>query len=141
MHPPDLKVILKHASRLNSLLPDEFEALKTQKLDAFESLQQEKIDLLQALSESGMVRESVPASDPDTLQTIINDPLWGEIIGLLEKCKKAHQRNELLISKQLDAIKGALATLQNQDPSGALELYTKLGVVKSTRRSILSGDA
>ena len=123
MHAPDLKVVLQHASRLNSLLTDEFEALKTQKLDAFESLQQEKIDLLQALSESGMSRESVT------------------IIGLLEKCKRAHQRNELLISKQLDAIKGALATLQNHDPSGTLELYTKLGVVKSARRSILSGDA
>ena len=49
MHAPDLKVVLQHASRLNSLLTDEFEALKTQKLDAFESLQQEKIDLLQGL--------------------------------------------------------------------------------------------
>ncbi|MDB4022109.1 flagellar protein FlgN [Litorivicinus sp.] len=141
MHAPDLKVVLQHASRLNSLLTDEFEALKTQKLDAFESLQQEKIDLLQALSESGISRESVTISESDSLQATINDPLWGEIIGLLEKCKRAHQRNELLISKQLDAIKGALATLQNHDPSGTLELYTKLGVVKSARRSILSGDA
>jgi flagellar biosynthesis/type III secretory pathway chaperone len=59
----------------------------------------------------------------------------------LEQCKKSHQRNELLISKQLDAIKGALSTLQNQDPAGSLELYTKLGRVKSSRRSILSDDA
>jgi len=138
---PNLQPILASVKRLDSLLTDEFEALKTQRLDAFECLQQEKVVLLQTLAESGVVNNPGEPADSEKLKALLADPLWANITDLLESCKKSHQRNELLISKQLDAIKGALATLQNQDPNGTLELYTKLGRVKSSRRSILSGDA
>jgi len=138
---PDLQAILVSVKRLDSLLTDEFDALKAQQLDSFESLQQEKVGLLQALAESGVVNNAAEPADSKTLEMLVADPLWADITDLLEVCRKSHQRNELLISKQLDAIKGALATLQNQDPNSTLELYTKLGRVKSSRRSILSGDA
>ena len=138
---PDLQTILASVKRLDSLLTDEFEALKTQRLDAFEALQQEKASLLKGLSESGIVSQRNDTTDPQTLKALLADPLWSDITDLLEVCKTKHHRTELLISKQLDAIKGALSTLQNQDPNGTLELYTKLGRVKSSRRSILSGDA
>ena len=141
MHQPDLQGLFKVVKRLDSLLTDEYEALKSQKLDAFEALQQEKISLLQALSSSDIIEDPDQPTDPDWLEEIASNPLWNDITQVLERCKKSHQRNELLISKQLDAIKGALSTLQNQDPSGSLELYTKLGRVKSSRRSILSDDA
>lgn len=141
MHLPDLQVLFNSVKRLDSLLTDEYEALKTQKLDAFEALQQEKIPLLQALSSSGIVQNPDQPKDPARLEDLAKNPLWDDITDVLERCKKSHQRNELLISKQLDAIKGALSTLQNQDPAGSLELYTKLGHVKSSRRSILSDDA
>jgi flagellar biosynthesis/type III secretory pathway chaperone len=141
MHLPDLQAILRSVQRLDSLLTDEYEALKTQKLDAFESLQQEKVTLLQTLASSGVVQDANQPTDPERLEAIVKNPLWSDITEILERCKKSHQRNELLISKQLDAIKGALSTLQNHDPAGTLELYTKLGRVKSSRRSILSGDA
>ena len=141
MHPPDLQAIQQSVNRLESILTDEFEAIKTQKLDAFEALQQEKIALLQTLASSGVVQDSNQPSNPEQLEAIVKNPLWQDITEILERCKKSHQRNELLISKQLDAIKGALSTLQNQDPAATLELYTKLGRVKSSRRSILSGDA
>jgi flagellar biosynthesis/type III secretory pathway chaperone len=141
MHLPDLQTLLQSVQRLNSLLTDEYEALKTQKLDAFEALQQEKMSLLQMLSTNGVFQDLSQPTGPERLEAIVKNPLWNDITELLECCKKSHQRNELLISKQLDAIKGALATLQNQDPAGTLELYTKLGRVKSSRRSILSGDA
>ena len=141
MELPDLEAIFASVKRLNALLTDEFEALKTQKLDVFEALQPEKVDLLQHLAASGVVQNPEQDADPDLIKALLNNPRWGEITDLLERCKRAHQRNELLISKQLDAIKGALSTLQNQDPAGTLELYTKLGRVKSARRSILSGDA
>lgn len=141
MHLPDLQTLLSSVRRLESLLTDEYEALKTQKLDAFESLQQEKTSLLQTLATSGIVQDPNQPPNPQTLEEIVKNPLWNDITEILERCKKTHQRNELLISKQLDAIKGALSTLQNQDPAGTLELYTKLGRVKSSRRSILSGDA
>jgi flagellar biosynthesis/type III secretory pathway chaperone len=137
----DLQAIQKSVNRLESILTDEFEAIKLQKLDAFEALQQEKVILLNQLATSGAVQDPTQQTDPNLLNELANNPLWGEITEGLERCKKAHQRNELLIAKQLEAIKGALSTLQDQDPAGTLELYTKLGRVKSSRRSILSGDA
>lgn len=141
MRAPDLQEILRSVQRLNSLLTDEFEALKHQKLDTFDALQGDKVSILEKLASSGVVGDTQYPVDREIIQSVLDDPLWSDITELLERCKQKHKRNELLISKQLDAIKGALSTLQNQDPSGTLELYTKLGHVKSSRRSILSGDA
>lgn len=129
---------LASVRRLDSLLTEEFEALKTQKLDAFEALQAEKISLLESLAELTLSEDKM---DRESLERLINDPTWNEITSILERCKRSHQRNELLISKQLDSIRGALSALQNQDPTATLELYTKLGKTRATRRSILSGDA
>ena len=129
---------LASVRRLDSLLTEAFEALKTQKLDAFEALQTEKISLLESLVELNLSEEKM---DRVSLERLINDPTWNEITSILERCKRSHQRNELLISKQLDSIRGALSALQNQDPTATLELYTKLGKTRATRRSILSGDA
>jgi flagellar biosynthesis/type III secretory pathway chaperone len=129
---------LASVRRLDSLLTEEFEALKNQNLEAFETLQSEKVKILERLAELNLSEETL---DQTTLQQLINDPMWNEITSLLDRCKRSHQRNELLISKQLDTIRGALSTLQNQDPSATLELYTKLGKTQATRRSILSGDA
>ena len=134
----DLLAILASVRRLDSLLTEEFEALKTQKLDAFEALQAEKISLLESLAELNLSEDKM---DRESLERLINDPTWNEITSILERCKRSHQRNELLISKQLDSIRGALSALQNQDPTATLELYTKLGKTRATRRSILSGDA
>ena len=141
MHLPDLQVLLTTVRRLDSLLTDEYEALKSQKIEAFEALQQEKMSLLQTLASSGIIEDPEQPADPEQLEAVVENPVWGNITEILQRCKQSHQRNELLISKQLDAIKGALSALQNQDPAGTLELYTKLGRVKSSRRSILSGDA
>ena len=129
---------LASVRRLDSLLTEEFEALKTQQLDIFESLQPEKVEILEALGKLEITKENL---DRETFQQLVNDPTWNQITSMLERCKRSYQRNELLISKRLDAIKGALSALQNQDPSATLELYTKLGKTRSTRRSILSGDA
>jgi flagellar biosynthesis/type III secretory pathway chaperone len=134
----DLITILASVRRLDSLLTEEFDALKNQKIDVFEALQTEKIDILESLAKLDLSEEKM---EGETLQRLINDPTWNDVISILERCKRSHQRNELLISKQLDSIRGALSALQNQDPTATLELYTKLGKTRATRRSILSGDA
>jgi flagellar biosynthesis/type III secretory pathway chaperone len=138
MRSTSLTETLASVRRLDSLLTEEFEALKNQNLEVFETLQSEKVKILERLAELNFSEETL---DQTTLQQLINDPMWNEITSLLDRCKRSHQRNELLISKQLDTIRGALSTLQNQDPSATLELYTKLGKTQATRRSILSGDA
>jgi flagellar biosynthesis/type III secretory pathway chaperone len=138
MQQETLTQALASVRRLDSLLTEEFEALKTQQLDIFESLQPEKVEILEALGKLEITEENL---DRETFQQLVNDPTWNQITSMLERCKRSHQRNELLISKRLDSIKSALSALQNQDPSATLELYTKLGKTRSTRRSILSGDA
>lgn len=138
MQSTQLNETLASVRRLDSLLTEEFEALKKQNLEIFEALQSEKVKILEGLADLPIADESL---DQATRQQLIYDPMWNEITRLLERCKRSHQRNELLISKQLDSIRGALSALQNQDPSATLELYTKLGKTRATRRSILSGDA
>lgn len=138
MQHSDLAPLLASVRRLDSLLTEEFEALKTQKLEVFEALQVEKISILESLAEFNLSEERL---DRVALEQLTDDPTWNEITSILERCRRSHQRNELLISKQLDGIRGALSALQNQDPAATLELYTKLGKTRTTRRSILSGDA
>ena len=138
MQSTQLLETLNSVKRLESLLTEEFEALKNQNLELFEMLQAEKLKILEVLADLDFIGENI---DQAATQQLLNDPIWNEITTLLERCKRSHQRNELLISKQLDSIRGALSALQDQDPSATLELYTKLGKTRATRRSILSGDA
>ena len=138
MRKEDLDPLLLSVQRLESILGEEFEALKKQQIDKFEASQTEKISILSHIDSF-----KLPHSDADQndLQQLVNNPIWNLVTSTLEKCKRSHQRNELLISKQLETIRGALSALQNQDPSSTLELYTKLGQKRATRRSVLSGDA
>ena len=138
MQSTQLLETLNSVKRLDSLLTEEFEALKNQNLEFFEALQAEKLKILEVLAGLDFIGEKL---DQAATQELLNNPIWNEITSLLERCKRSHQRNELLISKQLDSIRGALSALQDQDPSATLELYTKLGKTRATRRSILSGDA
>jgi flagellar biosynthesis/type III secretory pathway chaperone len=138
MQSTQLLETLSSVKRLDSLLTEEFEALKNQNLEFFEALQAEKLKILEVLAGLDFIGEKL---DQAATQELLNNPIWNEITSLLERCKRSHQRNELLISKQLDSIRGALSALQDQDPSATLELYTKLGKTRATRRSILSGDA
>jgi len=138
MQSTQLLETLSSVKRLDSLLTEEFEALKNQNLEFFEALQAEKLKILEVLAGLDFIGEKL---DQAVTQELLNNPIWNEITSLLERCKRSHQRNELLISKQLDSIRGALSALQDQDPSATLELYTKLGKTRATRRSILSGDA
>ena len=101
----DLLGLFESVKRLHSLLTDEYEALKSQKLDAFEALQHEKMSILETLSSSDIVQDPDQPTDPERLEKLARHPLWNDITHILEQCKKSHQRNELLISKQLDAIK------------------------------------
>ena len=123
------------------MLDDEYEALKTQNLHTFETLQPEKLNIFNQLAGSGIFVEKVREGEKKELARLLEDPLWSEITTILEGCKIAHQRNEYLISKQLDAIKGALASLQLGPDKDTVEVYTKMGKMAQLKRSILSGDA
>ena len=109
MQSTQLLETLNSVKRLDSLLTEEFEALKNQNLEFFEALQAEKLKILEVLAGLDFIGEKL---DQAATQDLLNNPIWNEITSLLERCKRSHQRNELLISKQLDSIRGALSALQ-----------------------------
>ena len=110
--------LLTLARELEQILEQEFQALQDQKLDSFESLQPGKSDLLAQLA-----RLCPPA---DELQ---NQPQWADLRESLVRGRDAHRRNAVLIERKLEAIRGALSSLQVENPTSSVEVYDRLGKV------------
>ena len=104
------------AQDLERVLEMEFKALQEQNLENFDALQPGKAKLLTALS------ALCPA--PDQLQ---ENPHWLDFIDCMRRCRDAHQRNALIIERKLDAIRGALQSLQASAVTSTVEVYDKLG--------------
>jgi len=125
--PQALPQALACVSELEQLLEQEFDALKAQELDRFEALVQSKTDVLQQLGRITGVQDK---ADADQL-----DQAWDGFRAQMNSCRQLHQRNEILLIHKLDAIRGALDSLQMSDPTSSLEVYDRLGKVRRARRS------
>lgn len=112
--------------RLEVVLDDEFEALKVQNLDQFEVLLAEKNHILLELSRLTGVKQP---DDADKLGAH-----WNEFRSRMMACRDMHRRNEILIMRKLDAIRGALESLNVTDPTSPVEVYDRLGQIKRLRR-------
>jgi flagellar biosynthesis/type III secretory pathway chaperone len=112
--------------RLVDLLDEEFNALKVQDLDAFEELLNEKNHILADLTQLTGVRQP---EDADRL-----GPEWTPFRTRMVTCRDMHRRNEILILRKLDAIRGALESLNVNDPTSPVEVYDRLGQIKRLRR-------
>ena len=112
--------------RLVNLLDEEFNALKVQDLDAFEELLNEKNHILADLTQLTGVRQP---QDADRL-----GPEWTPFRTRMVTCRDMHRRNEILILRKLDAIRGALESLNVNDPTSPVEVYDRLGQIKRLRR-------
>ena len=112
--------------RLVDLLDEEFNALKEQDLDAFEELLNEKNHILADLTQLTGVRQP---EDADRL-----GPEWTPFRDRMRVCRDMHRRNEILIMRKLDAIRGALESLNVNDPTSPVEVYDRLGQIKRLRR-------
>ena len=119
------------AQRLARLLADEFDALKAQNIDAFEALQPGKAALLAELSTLTGVTDK--AVDPDNHP--LQDVAWDSFKQQMAACRDAHHRNEILISRQLDAIRGTIAALQGATGQATVEVYDRLGKLSRARRA------
>ena len=119
------------AQRLARLLADEFDALKAQNIDAFEALQPGKAALLAELSTLTGVTDKGVTPDDHPLQ----DAAWDSFKQQMATCRDAHHRNEILISRQLDAIRGTIAALQGATGQATVEVYDRLGKLSRARRA------
>jgi flagellar biosynthesis/type III secretory pathway chaperone len=123
---PGLNLALERVEELTSVLEEEFEALKVQDLNRFEQLLDLKTALLQALSDITGVRQP---EDADKLGSE-----WSVFRTRMLHCRDMHRRNEILIVRKLDAIRGALDSLQISDPASSVDVYDRLGRVNRMRR-------
>ena len=116
-----LEQALALAKTLEDMLEREFEQLKVQDLDAFEASQNTKNELLQQLAQLAGIHgpESADALGPE----------WDGFKEHMAHCRDMHRRNEVLIVRKIDAIRGALQSLQVQDPASSVEIYDRLGKV------------
>ena len=125
------------AKRLLDLLGDEFAALKAQQIDAFEQLQTTKAELLATLSDITGVTSQTAVSDPERLSNAV----WDGFKDTMAQCRDAHRRNELLIARQLDAIRGTIAALQGSAGQASVEVYDRLGKLSRVNRARAYNEA
>lgn len=114
------------ALSLEQMLEQEFEHLKAQNLDAFDAAQASKNQLLQELT------QLVGITGPDSADAL--GPEWDDFKEQMAHCRDLHRRNEVLITRKIDAIRGALQSLQVEDPSSSVEIYDRLGKVSRLRK-------
>ena len=114
------------ARELYDMLELEFEQLKAQNLDAFEASQASKNSLFQQLMQLAQI------SGPESADSLNSD--WNGFKEQMTVCRDMHRRNEILISRKIDAIRGALQSLQVFDPTSSVEIYDRLGKLSRTRR-------
>ena len=116
-----LEQALALAKTLEDMLEQEFEQLKVQDLDAFEASQSTKNELLQQLAQLAGIQ------GPDSADAL--GPEWDGFKAHMAHCRDMHRRNEVLIGRKIDAIRGALQSMQVQDPTSSVEIYDRLGKV------------
>ncbi len=121
-----LEQALALAQTLDEMLEREFEDLKAQNLDAFEASQTTKNELLQQLEQLAGIH------GPDSADAL--GPEWDGFKEHMAHCRDMHRRNEVLIVRKIDAIRGALQSLQVQDPTSSVEIYDRLGKVSRAGR-------
>ncbi|UFS56038.1 flagellar protein FlgN [Comamonadaceae bacterium M7527] len=122
---------LARANRLQALLEEEFAALKTQQIDSFEQLQPGKAELLASIGQiTGITPDATNAA-----QHPLSDPAWDAFKDTMAQCRDAHRRNELLIARQLDAIRGTIAALQGASGQASVEVYDRLGKLSRVKRA------
>lgn len=102
---------------LDTLLQEEFEALRSQSFDRLDALQSEKMALLDALQATATQVAALPQ---------IPAP-WNAVLEALAQCREAYRRNELLVTRQLEAVGATLRSLQSADTAAPGDLYEHLG--------------
>lgn len=122
-----LEQALALVQTLDDMLELEFEQLKVQNLDAFEASQSTKNELLEELARLAGIQ------GPDSADAL--GPEWDAFKDHMAHCRDLHRRNEVLIGRKIDAIRGALQSLQVEDPASSVEIYDRLGKVSRGRRA------
>lgn len=115
---PELVAAMEQGMNLQRLLEEEFEALRVQDLNAFDALQPAKLTIFKNLT---------ALTGVDTDHSHLDEPSWNCFRDLMTECRDMHRRNEILIIRKLDAIRGTLVTLNGTDATASVEVYDRMG--------------
>jgi flagellar biosynthesis/type III secretory pathway chaperone len=111
------------AERLDHALENEFSALKLKNVELIERCQREKIGLLEDIASKW---DSLPSEVKGN-----NEPNaeMDRARAILKGCKTKHQRNDILLRRQIDDVKTLLNALTSQKNSTSSSTYNKLGKI------------
>ena len=119
--------VLNLAQTLYSVLEEELTVLESKNLEALESIQDRKVTLLQQLEHAWHQVNNQTESTSEMPSEESDNSLLEEAIGLINRCKEAHIRNDLLLKKQLEVVRNVLAAITKKSENGNSDLYNKMG--------------
>ncbi len=128
-----IRDILTLGNQLKSSLEEEFIALSEKNLDLLETVQQRKVELLQSIQAQWPQEISSESDESAASDVDMSDPLWDEARTLLNQCKEAHIRNDLLLKRQLEVVRTVLTSLTQRSADNHSALYDKMGRMRRKR--------
>ena len=128
-----IRDILNLGTQLKSSLEEEFIALSEKNLDLLETVQQRKVELLQSIQAQWPQEISSESDESAASDVDMSDPLWDEARTLLNECKEAHIRNDLLLKRQLEVVRTVLTSLTQRSADNHSALYDKMGRMRRKR--------
>ena len=131
-----IREILTLGNQLKGTLEEEFIALSEKHLDHLETVQVRKVSLLESIQ--AQWPQDVDTGTEAGTNTDLNtddpsDPLWDEARSLLNECKDAHIRNDLLLKRQLEVVRTVLSSLTQRSADNHSALYDKMGRMRRKR--------
>ena len=131
-----IREILTLGNQLKGTLEEEIIALSEKNLDHLETVQVRKVSLLESIQaqwpqDVDTGAEADTNSDLDTDDP--SDPLWDEARSLMNECKEAHIRNDLLLKRQLEVVRTVLSSLTQRSADNHTALYDKMGRMRRKR--------
>ena len=131
--PSLIREILTLGNELKSTLEEEFIALSEKNLDHLEIVQVRKVSLLQNIQAQWPQDVANGEDDAEPPVQVTEDPLWSEARTLLNECKEAHIRNDLLLKRQLEVVRTVLSSLTQRSADNHSALYDKMGRMRRKR--------
>jgi flagellar biosynthesis/type III secretory pathway chaperone len=132
-----IREILTLGNQLKSTLEEEFIALSEKNLDHLETVQVRKVSLLESIQaqwpQEADTRSEAEADAGPSAEHATADPLWDEARTLLNECKEAHIRNDLLLKRQLEVVRTVLSSLTQRSADNHSALYDKMGRMRRKR--------
>ena len=131
-----IREILTLGNQLKSTLEEEFIALSEKNLDRLDSVQSRKVSLLESI-QAQWPQDADTGAETSTDSQLDNDepsdPLWDEARSLMNECKEAHIRNDLLLKRQLEVVRTVLSSLTQRSADNHTALYDKMGRMRRKR--------